>query len=499
MTDLTQILRPMAECGKPVIRIESYSDCTDSFNGNYYGTGAVISGSAGVVPFNFTKITNIVGFVNRLPRAITRVVSLKCNTQKVTSSRIWEIQGADLYPVWKMNELEDMLQAQTIEIDGEEIVYRAKDAPFTPALKANCKGVYILRFDVEECMIMQIYGCNDTPCDLNTSTYFGIPSKISNQDYYGDNRSKIASSYSDLLTWYQGQDGVTKVSDIGGYTANCSFYKVFSVQSNKPVIPAFYYSAPIPANKVFGVVLNDTNPDYNLLCNGVDNTVCDTPSFGTPTQYEIICEDVIIGIPVVMQIGGNCDVELIQNWVQGVNDTSIIGGIGLNSINISAFNADYKSSSGDLQFITTVAMDTQCTFNIPDSVGSTILSALISTDHGTTWVSVTGYSFNSSTGVLNVTGASSGCFKSGNMLQVNYDTVGSSNYVLQGQVVAKINGSGCLPLNPVYIDNSVNGSIPSGSTVIINPDGTIQFVGAVTESDGTGSTIDVTNLIYPLN
>lgn len=491
MQDLTRIQRPKSDCGKPIIRLEAYSSCNDE--GGYYGTGSPTSGSNGVQPFAYRRVTNIRGFVSRVPRTIERIVSQNCRTQKTTSSRIWQIQGADLYPVWKMDEIETMLQSEHITIDGEDVVYRAAEPAFTLAYN-SCTGLFTLRINVEECTIQNIYGCGES-CE---QFYYVLAIPIAlplddngNVNFFTDGASLIGNDITSLMQYLRNQTGVTDVQDLTGVISlNCSFYAIISISGINPVLPPYFYiNYPSVKNKVWLRKLNVVNPDYDSLCNNINTTKCKALHIGTPTIIALTCSDVILDTPIVTLFGGNCWVDPVPYWEQYSGVTSIVGGYGTNTLNLSLFNQNLPIAVSDLtgQYDYTAGSSGACSVLIPNGQGAII--DLVEIKGSPT----SDYNFNQSTGVIDFTGFT--CLGASDFVHIEYHFPAGIGQVLSGQVIAEIKG-GCLPTNTTYVTHSINPSIPDGSTLIIGTDGKIRWVGRVTTSDNTGSVIEVTNIVY---
>jgi hypothetical protein len=66
--------------------------------------------------------------------------------------------------------------------------------------------------------------------------------------------------------------------------------------------------------------------------------------------------------------------------------------------------------------------------------------------------------------------------------------------IFNGEIIGVIGAEG-RPITNIALDEN-NSNVPAGTNVIITPTGTILFAGEPTTSDGTGSTIVLTNIIY---
>lgn len=256
----------VAECGIPIVRLETWNDCYDKFTGEFYGAG-------------FKKITNIRGRFIRKPRNIEKTIALNCKVQKVKSARLFQIEAWDYYPEWKMDELELQLQAQHILIDGKEYSYTGG----TPFSKPDiCQNIYLLNTEVQECVNWQTFGCS--PCVVSNTKYFRLSNSYA---FYSENKEEIGSSAEDVADYFRAQSGTTNVELIP-VTTDCQYTNVVKVESNG-YIPAYVYSdGVLPMNKVYPV------DNVDDICAGAP-TFCIPPEIGTITLTTPTCEQPEIG------------------------------------------------------------------------------------------------------------------------------------------------------------------------------------------------------------
>lgn len=495
MNDLLSISRPVNSCGKMLMKLEAYSGCDeDNFTDNYYGAGKIISSNPGFSgSITFTKTTNLYVSISRIPRKIERTVSFFCQTQKVRSSRTWDIQGMEMYPTWKMDEIEDMLQAESIVADGLLMIYRGGDAAFSQIVN-GCTGRFRLRFSLENCPVQQIYGCDDN-CVIKDK-YINITDGLFSTNltmgaFYDSNKRKIASSYDGFKLWLRNQDGVTGVEEVDNSSLTCSSFKLLKVYGDYNILGAYYVVDTNPNNKIYIREVDDIND----LCNGQNNELCAAPILGTPELYALTCNTVIYGTPELSYMGRECSILPGNGWVQGLGNTNIIAGIDSTEINLSLTNNSFIGKASSQENLIFNQLNSSgsplCSVSLPNGVGSVINQVIINN----VLLNPDKYTFNSTTGVINITDPSS-CAQIKQYFFVSYNvTTESYNYLMSGQTVAQING-GCLPLYNVYLTNSCNASIPNGVTILIQPDGEIKWWGPLSYSDNNGSKIDVTNLTF---
>lgn len=486
---LTSIKRAITECGKPVIKIEAQSECLDKIGGNYYGVpGRVIQGSEGVTPFAFRKVTNIRGFVKDTPRTIERFVSQNCRTQLVRSSEITEIQGGDMYPAWKMREIEEMFHQKQIIIDGQEVVWRGGEL-FTRL--GSCLNYFRFIASVEECTKQQIYGCS-SECSENTM-YFIIPDRIVTQTFFNESGLAVANTYQSLLDYYRAQSGIIEVEDIpGDLQIRCDYFKVFKVRGTGYIPSVFYFDEYSNSNKVIGMFLDSEDPDYNLLCRGIDNQACARVQILPITITEIACLELTLGTPVVTELG--CTVIPFEPaWEQHSGDTSIFVSGNARILNLSVINDLLISTGGEpveatWDYTVPSDMPDNCVYNTPIPPTATILEVRINSD-----LPLDPTEYNFTAGVLTF---NSDCPVEGDLINVKFEYTSSSTPVLSGDIIAKIQGTNCTPKSTIYLSHTSFDVIPSGATLIIQNDGNIRWYGPVTSSDMSGSVIEITNIIY---
>lgn len=485
---LSNIKRPITSCNKPVIKLISSFECTDSINDDYYGTGDIIDGSAGVSAFPFVKISNIRGFIKDIPREITRQNSLNCRTQKVSSTIKYDLQGADFYPAWKMREIEGQFHAKQIFIDDQDVKYSG--GTMFEVIGTFCPPLFRFRTTVEECRREQIFGCS-TECQPNCY-YFLIPSYIVTQIFYNDAGIQIASSFQELMAWYAAQTNVTEVTEITqNLQIECEYYKVFKVIATGYIPSFFYFDNPSAVNKVYGVTLDCELPNYSKLCGEINNGSCGALSINVPEVFELICGDVTIGDVEVFVVGGLCVVQPNPNWVQHTGITDLIQSGSQRTLNLSLFNLDYigtNPSTGEYQK------------DFPDGTGAFVCEVEVTGSEGATITEVlvdgvpldpSDYSYNPA----NLRMEFDPCLVDIENITVHFTTPGITP-MLSGQIIAIITGPSCMPLTPVYMTNAQNSTIPAGSTLVIEVNGNVKWFGSVTSFDNSGSVIEVENIIY---
>ncbi len=273
-------------CGRPIITLKSLFDCYDSISGDFYGfPTSTTGGTAAGGPFRFEKVTHITGTVRRQPREITRQVSGNCRVQKVESARTYDLQGREMFPLWKMDEIEGMLHGNHVFVNGREYIYRG-DTPFTRLYP--CRDYFRLKTTLEDCPKQQIFGCS-TECDAQGrhERYYGIRRQASPERYYDEAGRNIGTTKPELFNWYRVQDGVTAVEEVAAPAGTATHYTIFRVRGER-YIPTFFYAGAKRADaKVYGRALSADAPDYNSLFGlPTDYTECAAPVFGQQITVE---------------------------------------------------------------------------------------------------------------------------------------------------------------------------------------------------------------------
>lgn len=473
---LSTLQRPISECNKPVIKLVATPSC-ESSNGN------IADGSDGVSNFPFQIITNLKGFIRDIPREIIRQNSKNCKPQKVQSSIKYELQGGDLYPSWKMREIEQSFMSEKIEIDSNEILYSGGSV-FEPAGN-SCNNLFRLKVIIEECSTISIFGCS--PTCLTPTYYFVIPPVVIPEfetipDFFNDSGILIASGYSQLLSYYSNSAGVLEVIDIiEPLPIQCAYYKAFSVKTSGIVPSYLFVNAVSNTNKVFGVSLDENNPDYNKLCKGVDNTSCLMPVIEPPFVYELTCGDITIGS--ITQFSDTMCAIMVQNmWVGDVEITSIGD---TRSIDIDISSTEYISGGGEIGEIAhTIVIGEECGITLSIDGGASIIDIQVNGDD----LPETDYSYV----YPNLT--FSPCLTVADELIIKYQEQIAAPYIRQ--TIALITGTMCRPLTTVYQNNENNSSIPVGATIAIFPNGEVRWYGVPTAHTDANSTITVTDIIY---
>lgn len=322
-----------SNCNRSYIKFKSTFDCVDSFTGDFYGTGTLVSG-LGNFPFNFERFSWIEGKFRKVPNEIKRTISINCRTQRTDTTPKYLLTGNSTFPVWKVEEIERQMLANHLFVDDVEYqseggtIFEQFGRPF------NCQYVYKLTIHLQTCFEWQIFGCVPTCDDL--ATFYGFRAAFSR--LYDDKQQLIATTPAELEIYFESQIGFKSVQQLP-FILPCPIDSLFKVQSSG-VLPKFIYvDNIIPGNRVFPKQLPVTTLDFTPLCNGITN-------YNQVPQAEVtgyLSETITIPIAEVTgyesQNANSYILSIIpasNNWTLDNNITSAANYQGEVTLNISA-------------------------------------------------------------------------------------------------------------------------------------------------------------------
>lgn len=314
------------DCGEILVRLISRFPCYNNFTGEYYAIpDDIISGSA---DFAYTKITSIRGrFVPR-PREITRQISYNCKLQRAESARQYLLEGYDIYPAWKMVEIENQLHAPYIWIETQ---YEYKEVQFTGGIvfgkvdgARDCTEYFKLSANLSDCIIRQTFGCDEGCSTTGYQGYAGffiIPQSYNGGAIYDSNKQLIAEDIDGLLDWFHAFEGVIEVEILAAESGSpvvspaisplsCDYDYVIGIktETSSVYIPtAIYYNSPIPANKIYSVTFDEISE----VCDLIPVVNCAQPVLDYYTLEDIDCATPVLDYYTLEPIVAE-DVEVIQ-------------------------------------------------------------------------------------------------------------------------------------------------------------------------------------------
>lgn len=279
------VAHPMSNACWPLLRIEIAFDCEDRFTGDRWDIPTSTIAASGT-PFAFTKVLNIAGTIKRKPRKLTRQISYNCRTQKTESIREYELQSQEQYPLWKADEIENMLHANHFWANSREYHFPG-GTPFTELYpkgrNGQCKQYFRINLPLQDCIQYQIFGCSET-CAGSTTRYIAIRD-TGEHTFYDESHNLIGDS-DDLMLWLQSRPDVTAAISITPALA-VTYGLIVEVTG---VGPSFVYvNGFSPANRVYLQTLAD-GEDMNALFGVTSSYVeCLLPAFGTITNEDMVC------------------------------------------------------------------------------------------------------------------------------------------------------------------------------------------------------------------
>lgn len=490
MIDLVTIQRPTADCGKPVINLKGGGSCSNGFV--YTGGGSVSAGSDGVEPFEYNYNINILGNVTRLPRKIERSISFNCTTQKATSARLYKIEGWQIFPLWKMNEIEELLSSKEIYIDDVKVVFRG-DAVFEKVGR-SCFNMYKLEFTVEECPVRQIYGCGDD-CNLVQSVFAFKQSMITTLsdgtfDTTTDNGVLVNSSI--LENFLRTRPNVTNVTNVTTdpdiVALNSDIVAAYKVEGINPILPSYFHIGNITSRaRVFPTI----RPLGTSVASGLALAgVCDNINVsGVITATLQTCDAIVVGSAFVVPMAAACNLTLQGAWANIAN-TSLVN----NLTGTSTLRIDIEDTTRNVVATPIaheyIAAGGEVLVALPNGIGGSVVSVL---KNGVPISTPANYNFVVNTGALRFTLPLAALDK----INTTYYTMAApTTYFLRGETVAIIDGA-CRPARTIILRNADEPSIPVGGELMINPDGRVIYTGRVTSSTISSISLQLNAITYP--
>lgn len=366
------------DCGETLVRLISRFPCYDAFSGEYYALpDDIISGSA---TFSYTKVTSLRGrFVPR-PREITRQISYNCKLQRSESARQYLLESYDLYPAWKMVEIENQLHAPYLWVETQ---YEYKDVQFVGGIvfdKAegarDCTEYFKLSANLSDCIIRQTFGCDEGCTTTGYAGYAGffiVPQSYNGGNVYDGNKTLIAEDIDGLLDWLHAFEGVTEVEIIAAESGSpvvspaispisCGYDYVIGIKTeNQSVyVPTnIYFNSPIAANKVYITTFDEISE----ICDLIPVTNCATPVLDYYTLEAVVCATPVLDYYTLEPIVAE-DVDIIQyipdSWefvMSGSPATAegVSGSVFNNQVtfSIKVRNENYPMPDDDFEFAQT--------------------------------------------------------------------------------------------------------------------------------------------------
>lgn len=312
------------------MRFESTFDCVDTFTGDIYAEGEVLT-SVGTL-FTYTRFCYIPSRLRPIPNEIQRIVSKNCRTQKTQVKPSLQFFGTIHFPTWKMLDIEGMFLGNNLYIAGEK--YEADGDTYFEELGTpkDCQYIYKFSAIVNKCLQWQIFGC--VPDCTSLASYYLFPTEFSR--LYDDSLRPIADTPEQLITYFQSIQGTQLAMELP-FALPCNYDSVVKVISSG-VLPKFIYVDNLyPSNRIYPKQLPINATDLSSLCNGV--TINNQVPIPDVTGYE--SEDINVAIPDVTgyeSVSANAEtiaVTAASGWTVNGTFTSATNYNGEGVLNLS--------------------------------------------------------------------------------------------------------------------------------------------------------------------
>jgi len=312
--------------GGAATTLEGVNICYD-MEGNYYGDARDIIKKVGTT--KFTSRTIIRGKLKRSATDIKRTISeYGCRSIRTDFARLYALQGYDVYPEWKMNEIENIFASQQIKVGGETFYFRGGSIFTEEKIKCSCG--FLLNAKLEDCSITREYGC-EVDCTFSC-TYYVITSQYKDQMYYDDKGDLIAVTFYDLLSYFHGLADVNSAVEVPLTGLECQVLGVIKVDTNG-ILPSFLYYNEVANSKKIFAQLGDCS-SFDVCANQPEK--CVTGEFTGEFINECITPDIAGGFD-----GGanTCTIEAFEDW--SIIDEDITTTANNIQLELTAINATY--------------------------------------------------------------------------------------------------------------------------------------------------------------
>lgn len=321
----------LIQCDPDYMELVTWYECYDKQTGEYYGTpGIILSGDPS---FTYTKVTNLLGILQQIPREITREYSFNCILQKTESTRLYEVKSRELFPPWKMNEIENQMHSPNIYIDNVRYEYNGGTIFEQITIPRYCFYQYKLIMTVNDCNIFQIHGCGDA-CNTNGATLSFMIVQGAEQ-YYSENRNLVATDADELMNYFRNLTGVTDVVALDPGDFDCDFDFGFTVYSTSAYVPnSIFVGQPQPQTRVFGL----SDEELAAICTSI---IADPiPVLGTPVISDDTSATPVLGTPTITDYD-EVAIAIYPAGAWEIQDSSAVLSQGLMTVTFNFRNPDY--------------------------------------------------------------------------------------------------------------------------------------------------------------
>ncbi|MDV7696292.1 hypothetical protein N6B72_05100 [Chryseobacterium soli] len=235
-------------CHLPHIRIEATYNCEDDVTGNYYGDPkTLLNYPNNSESLRFRKTIYIPGEITVSPTEIKKTVSFLGKPQRSEYVRKFDLTGLDVFPDWKMLEIEAMFSGRRIFINGIEYVYRGGKIFIKDDIPGT--GSWKLKTELEDFPKVNDFSCID---DCTTFCYFFvIPAGEKDQTYYGEEKQPIAYTFQELMQYFDDLSDTASVTEFDMTAFPCDPVAVIKIDTFGTVPSFIYYKLPIDSYRIF--------------------------------------------------------------------------------------------------------------------------------------------------------------------------------------------------------------------------------------------------------
>ncbi len=253
-------------CQLPLIKLSATYNCFDNVKGAYYGDPKTLLNYSGndqtLIHQNSFYIS---GQLQLQPAEIKRNITFLGKPQRVENIEKVSVFGLEIFPDWKMREIESILSGRRIFVDGIEYIHRGAKAFTRDEVQGS--NSWIFKTEFENAPKINDFTCIED-CITNCY-YFVITSGTKDQDYYREDKSKIGDTYQELFDYFNSLNDVISVTDINVATVGCHVTAVLKIDSFGYVPSFIYYKMPLNEYRIFVKFDDCQNPIK--LCEGMTN------------------------------------------------------------------------------------------------------------------------------------------------------------------------------------------------------------------------------------
>lgn len=171
LATLCVVPQPSNNCNNSWVKLVSFCDCIDSFNGDFFGDGNPIVANT-VVTWNYVRLSWIQGQLKTLIDDIKRTISINNRTQRTEKTSKYQLQSVSFFPIWKVLEIESMLLENHIFVNDVQMQSSGGPAFSQAGTPQSCHYAYKMEIELQDPFEWQVFGC--TPPRQETYSYYPI-------------------------------------------------------------------------------------------------------------------------------------------------------------------------------------------------------------------------------------------------------------------------------------------------------------------------------------